>query len=411
MCHAGDLVLIKGGNYTGGQQSITGAAGRTAMCTVDVATGERALMKRLSLGGVRWLTLRGVESLEMDCSNGGIACADNTFVPNNKRAVYVADGSQDVVVENVRYGGFGIFDSRRVTIRNSDFGPCDSYDGQDPGAGGQEGCPNGPIHYCDSSQALQCSGYNEGHLIEGNTIHDFGCDDSFFNGVGSDDCHWECMYVSYPKDLTVRGNVFRNCANGGNIFHTFSNGGGSFNAHYGFVNYTVENNVFEQSCNNTSAPCGGRLDGASGFGHCGIYNGGPDLTNVKIRFNTFIGGSTFNLDIACTQADGNGLQIVGNLMKRTSVTCGVGWTPEHAAYNVYSGSGTCGTNATNVGANLSNVVVSDVNGGNGHLKGAAGSTPADNYVPATVRGGCPATDIDGQARPTVGMCEAGADER
>ena len=39
---------------------------------------------------------------------------------------------------------------------------------------------------------------------------------------------------------------------------------------------------------------------------------------MKIRFNTFIGGSTFNLDIPCTQASGNGLQMVGNLMKRTS---------------------------------------------------------------------------------------------
>ena len=62
----------------------------------------------------------------------------------------------------------------------------------------------------------------------------------------------------------------------------------------------------EQPCNSQSAPCGGRLDGASGFGHCNLYGGGPDLTNVMIRFNTFIGGSSFNLDIACTQAAGNG---------------------------------------------------------------------------------------------------------
>ena len=208
----------------------------------------------------------------------------------------------------------------------------------------------------------------------------------------------------------MRGNVFRNCSNGGNMFHTYSNGGGSFTADFGFVNYTVENNVFEQTCNNNPGPCGGRHDGASGIGHCNIY-GGTDLTNVKIRFNTFIGGSTFGLDNVCTQAGGNGLQVVGNLMKRTSTTCGVGWTPEYVQYNVYSGSGTCGSNALNVGANFSNVIVSDVNGGDGHLKGAAGSTAADSYVPTTVRGGCPATDIDGQPRPTTGTCDAGADER
>jgi hypothetical protein len=355
------------------------------------------------------LTLRGVESLEMDCSNGGISCADNTLTPNNKRAIWVTNGSEDVVIENVRYGAFGIVDSRRVTIRDSDFGPCDSHDGQDPGAAGQEGCTNGPIQYCEI-QEIGCTGYNEGHLIEGNTIHDYGCDDSFFNGVGSDDCHHECMYVSYASSLTVRANIFRNCANGGNIFHTFSNGGGSFTADFGYRNYLIENNIFEQACNNRSAPCGGRLDGASGIGHCNIY-GGTDLTNFKLRFNTFIGGSTFNLDSPCSQAAGNGLQIVGNLMKRTAPTCGVNWTPEYVTHNIYSGSFTCGQNATNVGADLSAVIVSDTNGGDPHLRGAPGSTVADNYVPATVRGGCPATDIDGQPRPSTGSCDAGADER
>ena len=71
-------------------------------------------------------------------------------------------------------------------------------DGQNPGAGGQEGCPNGPIHYCDADIS-GCTGYNEGHLIERNTIHDFGCSPSFYDGQGSDDCHWECMYVSYAR--------------------------------------------------------------------------------------------------------------------------------------------------------------------------------------------------------------------
>ena len=52
----------------------------------------------------------------------------------------------------------------------------------------------------------------------------------------------------------MRGNVFRNCANGGNIFHTFSNGGGSFTADFGFVNYTVENNVFEQTLQQQPRP-------------------------------------------------------------------------------------------------------------------------------------------------------------
>jgi pectate lyase len=407
-CQNGDLVFVKGGNYASVHQSISGGAGRTSMCTIQEAPNETARMKRLNLSGVQWLTVRGVESLTMDCSNGGISCADNTFTPENRRAINVSQGSQNVVVDQVKYGGFNITDSRNVTIRNSELGPCNSWDTSNGGGGGREGCPNGPIQYCDT--AIGCSGYNEGHLIERNVFFDYGCDATFFDGVGSDDCHHECMYVSYASDLTVRGNVFRGCANGGNIFHTFSNGGGLFTAHYGYRNYTVENNIFEQSCNNRSSPCGGRLDAASGIGHCNIYPG-ADLTNVKIRFNTFIGGSMFSLDVPCTQTAGNGLQIIGNLMKRTSTSCGVGWSPELMTHNIWSGTGTCGTNATNVGTTLGSVIVSDANGGDGHLRGAPGSTVADNYVPATVRGGCPASDIDGQPRPTTGFCDAGADER
>jgi hypothetical protein len=407
-CVAGDLVIVRGGTYGG--QTISGGNGRSGLCSIVMAAGETA-----TLNGA--INFDGAQQVSVDGGGGRQGAgarlktaqmgSANAMVPTNQFSGNVSDGSRNVVLQGADFGGWLVSDSQNVTVRNNDIGPCNSFDGQDPGASGNAYCDNGSIEYCETTE-LQCAGYNEGHLIEGNRIHDFNCDDSFFNGVGSDDCHWECMYVSYPRNTTVRGNVFANCANGGNIFHTFSNGGGSFTADYGYVNYTVENNVFEQACNNRSAPCGGRLDGASGFGHCNIYGGGPDLTNVKIRFNTFVGGSTFNLDIACNQAAGNGLQIVGNLMKRTSVTCGVGWSPEYAAYNVYSGSGTCGSNAINVGPNLSGVIVSDTDNGDAHLK--AGATAADGYVPTSVRGGCPATDLEGQSRGS-GSCDAGADER
>jgi hypothetical protein len=396
-------VLVKGGTYPAAQQSINGSNNRGGHCTIEVSSGETALMKKLALSGVRWLTLRGIESLTMG--------SDNPLTPENKRALWITGGSEEVVVDSVKYGGFGIADSRRVTIRNSDFGPCHSFDTADAGASGYDRCPNGPVQYCEAAE-LGCSGYNEGHLIEGNTIHDFGCDESFFNGQGSDDCHHECMYVSYASNMTVRGNIFRNCANGGNIFQTFSNGGGSFTGDFGYRNYTIENNVFTQSCNNTSAPCGGRLDHAIGFGHCNMFSG-TDLTNVKVRFNTFIGGSMFDLAIACSQAPGNGMTVVGNVLKRTSTSCGSngGTVPEVFSHNVWSGGGTCGSNAVNVGADLNSVIVSDSNNGDARLRGAAGSTAADNFVPATVRGGCPATDIEGRPRPTTGSCDAGAYER
>ena len=134
-CQNGDLVLIKGGNYTGGGQNISGSGGRSAMCRIDVVTGERAMMKSLSLGGVQVAdAAQHREPGDGLLKRRHLVRGQRVQVPNNKRAVYIGGGSEDIVIENVHYGGFGIFDSRRVTIRDSDFGPCDSYDGQDPGA-------------------------------------------------------------------------------------------------------------------------------------------------------------------------------------------------------------------------------------------------------------------------------------
>ena len=424
-CAAGDVALVSGGTYQRANQTITGANGRSAACTIEAADPkDPPLMKRLELSDAQWVTIRGIESLLMDCSNGTVGmCRDNTLTPENRRAVNISTGTEDVVLEDLRYGGFNITDSRRVTIRDSEFGPCNAFDGRNPGGGSREGCPNGPIQYCAAEPPLGCTGYNEGHLIEGNRFFDFGCDATFFDGLPSnetkppkDDCHHECMYVSYAKDLTIRANVFQGCANGGNIFHTFSNGGGEFTADFGFTNYTVENNVFEQSCDNSSSPCGGRVDGASGFGHCEIYSG-ADFTNVKIRFNTFLGGSTFNLDIPCQPASGRGgLHIYGNLLKRTSVTCGPAegdpWNPLPAIeYNLYSGSDTCGTNATNVGQDLSSVIKADANARSGDPHLVAGTNTAVDYVPITADTPCPERDFEGDPRPESGSCDAGADER
>jgi hypothetical protein len=207
----------------------------------------------------------------------------------------------------------------------------------------------------------------------------------------------------------VRANTFIGCANGGNIFHTFSNGGGSFTADFGFVNYTVENNVFTQSCNNRPpGPCGGRLDGASGFGHCNIYSG-ADFTNVRIRFNTFLGGSGFDMAIPCQPAVG-GVTLVGNLRNGSSAACSTGWsTPPVMRYELYHTFGALcsGLGNLNIGGLLTFVANNSNTAPDPHLTGLINL--AENRVP--VSAGCPLHDIDGQPRPVSGFCDAGADER
>jgi hypothetical protein len=411
----GDLVIARGGTYPA--QTLSGGGNRTSRATITIAQGEVMLVNGgINFSGARFITVDGGGSLygsgaRLVTTTMG---ASNAFVPDNQFPANIHGGSHEVTLQGADFGGWAITDSTNTTYRNNDIGPCNSFDGQE-GSGAY--CDNGSIEYCEVAE-IGCRGYNTGHLIEGNYIHDFGCDDSFYNGQGSDDCHWECMYVSYAHNLTVRGNKFSNCANGGNIFHTYSNGGGSFTADFGYVNYTVENNIFEKSCSNNLGggpwnPCGGRLDAASGIGHCNIY-GGIDLTNVLIRFNTFMGGSGFDMTVNCTMGS-PGLVFVGNLRNGSSAACASGWTIKpifrYEVYHTY-GSTCAGTGNINIGGSLSSIVLNDTNGASkdARLRGSDGSTQADNRVPTSA--GCPSTDFMGTPRPgDSGFCDAGAHER
>jgi hypothetical protein len=82
------------------------------------------------------------------------------------------------------------------------------------------------------------------------------------------------------------------------------------------------------------------------------------------------------------------------------------------SYNVWAGTGTCGTGDANV-SRLPYVDTSDQSVGDYHLSGAPGSTGADNHVPCASGASALGWDRDGDPRPAVAgqNCEAGADER
>lgn len=422
----GDTILMDGGTY--GAQSITGSNSRSSMATISVVDGETVtLTGSIGIQGAAWITVNGGGTLHGENARivtgdaGGTGSPGGVAETENQASGTIGD-SDNVALIGIDFGGWAVEDSTNATVKWNDIGPCHSSDGSGTNAGSPN-CDNGSIEYCESGLGT-CRGYNTGHLIEGNYLHDFGCDQNFYNGSGSDDCHWECMYVSYAKDTTIRNNVFVNCANGGNLFNTFSNGDGMppWPADYGYTNYLIENNVFTSSCNNSSAPCGGRTGEASGVGHCGIYSG-DDFTNTIIRFNTFIDA---NFGLPCyggfgtqggfidTSAD---FQFIGNVsdFPGSAETCGNDWddhtggAPMTVNYNIYyTGTFTCGTNGANVGASITGMIVANsLTAPDAHLTGA--SNTLDEFVPASL---CPATDFEGDARDTSsGSCDAGADER
>ncbi|MBE2320236.1 hypothetical protein DVA67_029990 [Solirubrobacter sp. CPCC 204708] len=418
VCQAGDLVLIKGGTYP--EQHVTGDNGRAADCKLWVVIGEAMVLNgalmfesaaRVHLGGGGARNGVGARLVTSTIPNSGS--------PRNQYPLEVIGGgnaggqSSSVTVQGTDVGGWKIENSTNVTIRDNDIGPCDAVDED---AGGND-CDNGSIEYCEPGLALgadrACTGYNEGHVVEGNLIHDFGTDDSLYTGGGSNDPHWECMYVSYPRNLTIRGNTFVNCANGGNIFFTYANGGGTFEADYGYTNVVIENNVFTTTCDSSSPPCGGRADFAFGIsGHCNLY-GGVDLTDVVIRHNTFLGGAGFDSSGGCTQGN-PGVTLSGNVRLGNSAqsSCGAdgAWELPPTSVNevFYGGAVTCARDARTLGVAataLDPLVASNsATAPDAHLKGPRG--PLDGFVAAE----CPERDIDGQPRPATG-CDAGADER
>lgn len=431
----GDVIVAQGGTY--GAQTITGSNGRTARATISIVTGETMTVNgQLAIEGVNYLTIDGGGSLFGENSRLVTSEMGTGATPTSQYQAYIAT-TNEVTLQGADFGGWQLRGTTNTSVINNDIGPCNNYDYLDESS---PGCTNGKITNCTINfTAGSCPAIelNADWLVQGNRIHDFGCDYSFYNGTGieggssPDACHWECMYLSYIDGGTIRGNIFTNCANGGDVFTTFSNGAGEFTGGHGHRDYLVENNVFDVACSNNlgSVPmseaqynsasgsagngCGGRNGESTGF-RCDIYNGGTDLTNVTFRFNTFIGGGHVGfLDASDSANDctSSALYIYGNIMGWGS-TCGAGSVSGSPSitYNLIYGAFACGTNATVV-ANLTGIITNNTAGSTGDATLVSGSTAAENLVPTSTLNGCSSTDIIGVTRPQdAGFCDAGAYE-
>ena len=135
-CEAGDNVIVKGGGYP--SQLITGGNGRTSKCLITIAAGETATVNgQIEFENAQQVGLNGGGG-----RNGAGARlrtarmgSSNSLVPDNQFGGIVSEGSRNVTLEGADFGGWLVSDSLNATIRNNDIGPCNSFDGQDPGGG------------------------------------------------------------------------------------------------------------------------------------------------------------------------------------------------------------------------------------------------------------------------------------
>jgi chitodextrinase len=358
----GDTIDVASGDYSGTDQFLKDQPSLdscTSPVIIQAASGNRSDVvfgRILSesgyntyAGGASWWTLQHVTV---------------------KQRIDVVQPSQHDTINDVDGGAFYVNGAQHLVIENSDWGPC--WSDNSPSAS----------HPCTDNLKVESGGggaISSDIVIEHNDIHDFTMTTN----------HFECLAPWGGNNITIDANHFWNC----DIYAIApsSTGSGSCSSDPTWSGLVIENNWI------------GRVDGGGNQNGVGFQHGGC-WTNSVIRYNSFS-----NSGIDQTSGDSSevaGVTAIGNV--GPAETCVPGMTYE---YNVWVGSGTCGSSDIHV-ASLPYVNTSDQAAGDYHLAGAPGSTSADNFVPCTSPPANLNHDRDGDARPAAGStCDAGADER
>jgi chitodextrinase len=277
---------------------------------------------------------------------------------NGARAITVQDmtvaywsaqpGSDSLVFQNINSTEFFINQASNVLVKGGDYGPNTNEDA-------------GKIISGTSTPASNIT-------IDGATFHDIA-------STNLTQFHVECLIIWSADGVTVKNSRFYNCG----VFDIFAKlcCGSTV-----LRNITLVNNWFGATQN------GGYfsfdIDGSNQ----------PSLSGIHVRFNSFAQAFNFENFGSIVNSDS-----VGNVGPRPACVNGLSF-----AYDIWL-SGTCTS--------------TDKAAASGYVNGASNAaqdyhlTPgaaAINAVPLSVSGGCPATDIDGQARPMGSACDAGADE-
>lgn len=366
VCQNGDLVLVKGGNY--GAQNVTGWNNRTlggGDCTISEASGETVVLQELKSGnasgtdGPRALTYEGFRVVAAS---------------GQEDSVQLWGDCDGITLRDIDAGNWYIERCRNVTVDGGDWGPCFVWHA---GGGSQGGdCTNDKI--VNTSFATNIT-------VQDGLYHDYRCDKS----SGDWDCHFECMKLDSGQNVTIKRNVFKNCA----FYNIFADNFG-----VSFAGLDINSNQFDTPWNEAfPTPSQARQTGVE------LAGKGGTISDVKLRFNSFHGSTGLSLNTGTF----SNIRVTGNLFGING-SCSVSGATFR--YNVYDDASTC-NGIGEVALNTSFPYINNSMGSNGNYRLTGTATSIDNLVPTSVTDGCPATDIDGDTRPANINCDSGMDER
>jgi PA14 domain len=266
--------------------------------------------------------------------------------------------ASDILLDKLNGGGFFIQGVNGVTVRDSDFGPCNSS----------------PPSFCSRAFVNDDRGNDptatRNVLIERNVFHDFRIN------VSGD--HWECMFTTGGTNVTIRGNHFYNC-------ETYAIATGA-RPYSDYENWVIENNWFGRTC------CFGTSDRSSSI----VMGGSVPVSDMLIRFNSFAPGQAVVTEGGTV---GPNVRVLGNILGAKTCVAGISYS-----YNLTL-VGACSSTDRTV-AVLPYVNLSLRGDGDYHL---IPGSPAESFVTAGSVDANLAVDKDGDARGLVK--DAGSDER
>jgi Recombinase len=240
LAYCGDTVQIAAGRY--GAQNLHEVASRSS-CLRNVvfrpAAGASVSVKSIAFGD----------------DIGSTNAADRITLKNFavRKRVDLWGDVNNVRLENINGGAFYIQGANEVLIKGGDWGPCDSS--------GPSECRTQSFITEDSRSSEQ----TQNVTIDGATFHDY-----VITGAGD---HFECLFTTGGSNVTIRNSRFNNCRT-----YAIATGARDW-AHYD--NWVIENNRFGRTCCVTGV---GDRQSAIMFG------GDVGVSNLLIRFNTFISG-------------------------------------------------------------------------------------------------------------------------